>query len=100
MVAKSNAIFLGFSEKEKVAEDGLIFKNHYFSFLVFDVEGTSGLVNPRIMTCGGNLGSDFVRSIQENVPKMFGRCIVDLDIYINVKTKEASVRIVGVQNGK
>lgn len=89
MFAKSNAIYLGYENYEKVNDDGVINNKCYFQFLTYDVESSTGITRARVLGVACNVGSEKYNNIMMNVPEVLGRCVIDLDIYINPATNVA-----------
>ena len=89
MVAKTNAIYLGYEDYEKCDEYGVIVKKAYFQFLTYDVESSTGITRARVLGCSATHGSEKYNDLMSNVPEKLERCVLDLDIYINPVTNVA-----------
>lgn len=89
MVAKTNAIYLGYVNFDKVNDDGVITHKCYFQFLTYDVESSTGFKSARVLGVSCVVGSEKYNDIIVNVPEVLGRCVLDLDIYINPATNVA-----------
>lgn len=96
MVAKTNAIYLGVRDGNKTTADGEIIKCSYFQFLVFNVETTTSIEGCALQGVYTPSNSQLADRFYSRVPEVLGRCVLDVDIYINPITKIANTRIVDI----